>query len=182
MIRSPLFWGVRAMLDLSARHYALWASGFTRRWHMNAAMSCFDDYNCGHQGRAAMLVIVLFPDHSHALLRAAVTHDAPESQVGDLARPFKECGGDVVVAHAALEAQILKLMGFDQGLSHDDAARLKLVDYLDAYLFVQLRNPLEVTRNGWPEALIWLVDQAKRLGVDSEVLEILDASDLGDHA
>ncbi|SFR40596.1 hypothetical protein SAMN04488005_1525 [Yoonia tamlensis] len=168
------------LTGLGDRLYALWATGFTRRWHMNPAMSCFDDYNCGHQGRCAQLVITLFPDHSIALLRAAVTHDAAESRVGDLSRPFKECGGDLVVAHAALETQVLRAMGFDEHLTLDDADCLQLVDYLDAFLFVQLRNPLEATRNGWPAAREWLLWRSCDLGCRDAVAGILDASQVGD--
>ncbi|MCG3267761.1 hypothetical protein [Yoonia sp. I 8.24] len=161
---------------LDNRLYALWATGFTRRWHMNPAMSCFDDYNCGHQGRCAQLVITLFPDHSIELLRAAVTHDAAESRVGDLARPFKECGGDLVKAHAALEGQVLRAMGFKEPLTLDEAMRLQLVDYLDAFLFVELRHPAEVARNGWPEARDWLLLRSRLLNCHDEVAGILSAS------
>jgi hypothetical protein len=165
---------------LGDRLYALWATGFTRRWHMNPAMSCFGDYNCAHRGRGAQLVITLFPDHSIALLRAAVTHDAAESSVGDLSRPFKECGSDVVAAHAALEAQVLRAMGLDEHLTLDDADCLQLVDYLDAFLFVQLRNPLEATRTGWPAAREWLLWRSHDLGRRDAVVGILDASHAGD--
>lgn len=165
---------------LGDRLYALWATGFTRRWHMNPAMSCFDDYNCGHQGRCAQMVITLFPDHSIQLLRAAVTHDAAESRVGDLARPFKDCGGDLVAAHAELEGQVLRAMGFAEPLTLDEANCLQLIDYLDAFLFVQLRNPLEANRNGWPAAREWLLWQSHDLGCRDAVAAILDASQAGD--
>ena len=165
---------------LDDRLFALWATGFTRRWHMNPAMSCFDDYVCSHQGRCAQLVISLFPDHSIELLRAAITHDAGESRVGDLARPFKECGGDLVVLHAALEAKVLRAMGFAEGLSPQDAHRLHLVDCLDAFLFVQLRHPAEVERNGWPEVRDWLLIQLQLLDRFEVVTDMLRASAAGD--
>lgn len=165
---------------LDGRLFALWASGFTRRWHMNAAMSCFDDYICGHQGRCAQLVISLYPDHTIELLRAAVTHDAGESRVGDLSRPFKECGGDLVALHAALESRVLAAMGFAEDLSRLDVLRLQLVDYLDAFLFVQLRHPAEAGRNGWPEAREWLLSQSKLLDCADVVSDMLHASLLGD--
>lgn len=165
---------------LDGRLFALWASGFTRRWHMNAAMACFDDYICGHQGRCALLVISIYPDHTIELLRAAVTHDAGESRVGDLSRPFKECGGDLVALHAALEYRVLAAMGFAEDLSRLDALRMQFVDYLDAFLFVQLRHPAEAKRNGWPEAHDWLLDQSEYLGCQSAVSSMLADSLLGD--
>lgn len=168
------------LAGLDRRLFALWASGFTRRWHMNPAMSCFDDYVCGHQGRCGQLVVSLWPDHSIGLLRAAVTHDAAESRVGDWSRPFKECGGDLVALHAALERAVLAAMGFAQDLTRCDAQRLQLVDYLDAFLFVQLRHPAEAARNGWPEAQAWLLVRAAELGCAAQVRGILTASAGGD--
>lgn len=165
---------------LDGRLYALWATGFTRRWHMNPAMSRFDDYICGHQGRCAQLVILLFPDHSIELLRAAVTHDAGESRVGDLSRPFKDCGGDLVTLHAALEAKVLKAMGFAQDLSTMNTLRLVLVDHLDAFLFVQLHHPAEADRNGWPEARQSILYAAQLCDCEAAVSDILNASQSGD--
>lgn len=167
---------------LSERLFAVWSSGFVRRWHMNPAMSCFDDYICGHQGRCGQLVISLYPDHNADLLRAAVTHDFGESRVGDLSRPFKECGGDLVAQHAALESRVLTAMGFNKKLSRFDSMRLQLVDYLDAFLFVQLRHPAEAGRNGWPEARDWLVSQSDLLGCGDAVANLLKASSAGDFA
>jgi hypothetical protein len=165
---------------LSGRLFALWTSGFTRRWHMNPAMSCFDDYNCSHQGRCAQLVISLFPDHSLALLRAAVTQDAPECRVGDLSRDMKDAGGSLVALHRAYEARVLFAMGFNQSLTLFDAKRLKLVDYLDAFLFVQLRHPAEVNRNGWPESRNVILSEAELLGCFESVNSMLKASAAGD--
>jgi|TARA_R110002049_G_scaffold45609_9_gene133008 hypothetical protein len=165
---------------LDGRLFALWMSGFARRWHMNPAMSHIEDFNCGHQGRCAMLVITLFPDHSVELLRAAVTHDAPEVRVGDLSKDMKKCGGEAVEAHAALERRVLTAMGFAEALSSFDRKRLKLVDRLDAFLFVQVRHPAEAGRNGWPEDRAWLVSQSVLLGCGAEVAGALDAALLGD--
>lgn len=165
---------------LDGRLYALWMSGFARRWHMNPAMSHIEDFNYGHQGRCAMLVIALFPDHSISLLRAAVTHDAPEVRVGDLSKDMKECGGEAVEAHAILERRVLGAMGFAEDLSCFDEKRLKLVDRLDAFLFVQVRYPAEVQRNGWPEDRAWLLSQSKLLGCADVVSATLQAALVGD--
>jgi len=165
---------------LDGRLFALWASGFTRRWHTNPAMSQFEDCNCAHQGRCAQLIITLFPDHTIELLRAAITHDAPECRVGDLPYDFKKCGGGAVERHAALEAQVLRAMGFAEDLSNYDRKRLKLVDRLDAYLFVVLRHPAEAWRNGWPEARDWLLQQSRLLGCGDAVAGILYDAEVGD--
>jgi len=109
----------------------------------------------------------LWPDHTSGLLKAAVTHDAAEVIVGDLAAPFKKVGGNVVRDHAMVEADVRGAMGFCVPLTPRDEIRLKLVDVLDAYLFVALRHPVELTRNGWPEAREAIVDMAARAGGDA---------------
>lgn len=161
------------------RAFVLWSSSFTRRWHMNAAMSHTEDFVCAHQGRCGLLVMVLFPDHSIQLLRAAITHDAAEYAVGDLSAPFKAAGGDLVAKHAALEDRILDEMGFGNTLDELDQRRLKLVDRLDGFLFVNLRHPHEVGRNGWPDVRAWITQEAEALGVGNIVRGILWDSDAG---
>lgn len=151
----------------------LWLSGFVRRWHMNPSLSDLDDYTCAHQGRCAMLVIALFPDHSHDLLRAAVTHDGAEVRVGDLSAPFKDCAGDLVQAHAALEHIQLDCMGLRVDLVPDDWDRLKLVDRLDAYLFIALRRPTELHQPDWRDATFSLEAMAGQLGVHDQVFDLL---------
>lgn len=170
------------MRDFSAalsRPLHVWASGFTRRWHMNAVMSRFDDFNCGHQGRCATLVISLFPDFSRELLAAAVTHDSAEFVVGDLSEPFKATGGDLVDGHALLETDIRTQMGLGFTLSEENQRRLKLVDRLDAYLFVQLNAPHEARRNGWPEVQAWCMLEAHKLGCDVKVAGLVWDSEAG---
>lgn len=157
----------------------LWASGFARRWHQNAVMSVFEDFNCAHQGRCGVLVIALFPDHSHDLLKAVITHDAAEFVVGDLSQDFKKVGGELVSGHALQECNVLNRMGFGFDLSPTDRRRLKLVDRLDAYLFVQLRAPHEVLRNGWPEANAWLRQESRTLGCGEAVRGLLWDSERG---
>lgn len=169
----------KPQVQSDVRAFLLWSSGFTRRWHMNAAMSHAEDYVCAHQGRCGLLVVVLFPDHSHGLLRAAITHDAAEFVVGDLSAPFEKSGGELVARHAALEDRIRGAMGFGDALSDLDQRRLKLVDSLDAFLFVNLRNPAEVGRNGWPDTRSWIVQEAEALGVGEVVRGLLWDSDAG---
>lgn len=164
-----------------ARPYHLWASGFTRRWHMNAALSWLDDYDCAHQGRCAMLVMALFPDHSPSLLRAAVTHDAAEFMVGDLSAPFKRAGGKVAQDHGALEAEVLAAMGLDFDLSKFERRCLKLVDRIDGLLFVMLRAPHEAQRDGWPGVRDWCVVEAVSLGCGDAVTGLFWDADAGAH-
>lgn len=169
----------KSQMQSDIRAFVLWSSSFTRRWHMNAAMSHADDHICAHQGRCGLLVMVLFPDHSPDLLRAAITHDAAEFVVGDLSAPFKQAGGDLVAQHAALEDRIRTAMGFGGVLTDLDQCRLKLVDRLDGFLFVNLRQPSEINRNGWPEVRAWIMQEAETLGIGDVVRGLLWDSDAG---
>jgi len=167
--------------DDLARPYHLWASGFTRRWHMNAALSRVDDLVCAHQGRCAVLVMALFPWHSLALLRAAVTHDAAEFVVGDLSAPFKKRGGGLVGDHAEIEAEMLAGMGLAQVLDATQIRYLKLVDRIDSCLFVDLYAPHEARRNGWPELKNWCVQEAFNLECGNAVSGLFWDSEAGAH-
>lgn len=165
---------------MAYKSFQKWMSGFARRWHMNPMMSRHDDLVCAHQGRCGQLVIMLWPDHSIELLRAAVTHDAAEIMVGDLSGPFKASGEEVVQKHAQLEDSVLRAMGFAQDLTDLDRERLRFVDQLDAYLFVQLHCPQEVTRNGWTKVGDWLLESAKALGVGAVISDMLGDALMGD--
>jgi hypothetical protein len=159
--------------EFGATAFVKWASGFVRRWHVNAVMSRYDDYVCAHQGRCGQLVIDIFPDHSLNLLRAAVTHDMGEFVVGDLPAPFKRVGGAVVQQHAEIECRVRRAYQVDFGLTDDDERRLKFIDGLDAYLFVCLREPREITRSGWPNVRLWLERVAHELGVSAVLSELM---------
>lgn len=153
--------------------WALWSSGFVRRWHMNPALSWLDDYTCAHQGRCGLLVIALFPDHSINLLRAAITHDAAEVHVGDLGAPFKASGRNLVAHHAAFEEVCLRDMGLGFSLTPEEQDRLKLVDRLDAYLFVLLRGGAHAFCDGWPCTEVEIIDRAHALGVGGAVIPMI---------
>lgn len=153
----------------------LWRSGFVRRWHMNPDMADCGDTTAAHQGRCAMLVIALFPDHSRELLHAAVTHDAAEVVVGDLSAPFKRAGGraaEVALAHAEVEAEVLERVGLAVDLDELDAARLTLVDRLDAYLMARHHRPQILARDDWREDRERLLDMATELGVFAQMVAL----------
>lgn len=151
----------------------LWRASFTRRWHMHPDMSNTDDLICAHQGRCAILVLILFPDASPDLLKAAVTHDMGEYAVGDLAAPFKAVGGDLIAQHRDLEDVVRDRMGFGVALSEADRTRLGLVDRLDAYLFVALRQPHLLATSVWKSAWHSLDFDACRSEVEDVVLDMM---------
>ena len=53
-----------------------WRASFVHRWHTDHDMCDVPDYNHGHQGRTALLVLQIFPDCSRTLLAWAPVVDA----------------------------------------------------------------------------------------------------------
>lgn len=139
-----------------------WRSGFVQRWHSNPDLSDLHDENAAHQGRCAMLALKLFPDCSRDLLVACVTHDAAEWFVGDIAYTKRERAFASALDEA--EAAALADMGLAIGLNPADRRRLKLVDRLDAYLFVRHRRPHVLSGDGWPEQVERLEQEWRETG------------------
>ena len=138
-------------------------AGRCRRWHSNPALAHINDRLDGHHGRCGLLVMLLWPDHSHDLLQAAITHDLGECVTGDLSATFKRARPDIAKAAYCLETDYLHKWGLLFILSEQDAARLKLVDRLDAYLTAKHHAPHEMAGDGWPDARRWLYQEQERL-------------------
>lgn len=139
------------------RHKPLpWLATFTRRWHANPELCHTIDPVGAHSGRMAVLALHLWGDGaSRDLLAACLCHDLGEHMTGDVAWPAKQ---DAALGAALdrIEAESLDRMGMTYSLSAEDARRLKYLDRLDAYLWVQHHRPDVLDRDGWPEAATWL--------------------------
>ena len=140
-----------------------YAASFIRRWHSNPELAHIHDTLGEHHGRAGLLVIMFWPDHSHDLLKAAITHDLGEVVTGDLSATFKAARPDVAKAAYCLETDYLHTWGLLFPLSDLDHERLKFVDRLDAYWRAKRDAPHLMNGNGWPEARQWLFAEQERL-------------------
>lgn len=157
----------------------LWLSGETRRWHCNPVVARIGQNLADHQGRCAQLAWALWPDASLELIWAALHHDVGEYRAGDLSADFKrQADAEVIRAHAAIEAQALaSICGRPMpALSALDGQRLKLVDRLDALMFVCVNAPHEYARSGsgWSESEAWIRQEAYVLGAGYVVGSALD--------
>lgn len=134
-----------------------WLATFTRRWHANPALCHTIDPVAAHSGRMGVLALHLFgATASRDLLVACLTHDLGESKAGDTPYPAKR---DQALGEALdrLEATALADMGMLFDLNSPlDQRRLKYLDRLDAYLWVQHHAPHALEGDGWPEQLAWL--------------------------
>ncbi len=154
-----------------------WRAMFVRRWHANPDLSDLHDEVGAHSGRCAMLMLKLFPAAPADLLAACIAHDAAEWVVGDL--PYSRRDQDFASALDAAEARALADMGLIPPMTLRERAMLKLVDRLDAYLFVRHRRPGVLAGPGWPEHREWLIASARDLDVGAAVAAMLDPPESG---
>jgi len=128
-----------------------WRATFVRRWHSNPDMCEVPDYLHGHQGRVALLALILFPD-AHGLHRAAILHDMGEHAVGDVSSDAKRRYPALKAALDAAEADAmdeLSLPACDLGPMEEIA--LRICDRLDAMLMVKRYKPELLQRADWME-------------------------------
>lgn len=149
----------------------VWRAGRVARWHANPDLSGSGDSVDGHSGRMAALAVALFPDLSVDLMTAIATHDLGEHGVGDVSADAKRADLELKVALDRREAAVLRDMGLPPiDLGERDARRLKLLDRLDAYLWMLHRAPWLDVRKDWQGDLKWLLAEAEALGVGAAVL------------
>lgn len=109
-----------------------WEATFTRRWHRHPHLAATNDPIAGHQGRVALIALMLWPDDT-VLLRHALVHDMGEAAVGDVAWPVKQAAPKLAEMLDRLEAQAISdLMLLLPTMDDLTARRLKLCDRLDA--------------------------------------------------
>lgn len=150
-----------------------WEATFTRRWHRHAYLAATHDPICAHQGRVALLAVVLFPT-AHAVHRAAIMHDMGEAAVGDVPNPVKNANPDLKAALDRIEAEAMAAMQLP-AVTLDDRERdmLRLCDKLDAILWARHHRPDLMEEPGWRgdvqevRGLMW------QLGVGDRVSAVL---------
>lgn len=155
-----------------------WGHG-VMRFHASTSITLRRSGDCtdAHAARMARMALWLWPDASRDLLAAIVYHDVGEGGpggTGDVPGPSKEgaYGGAIAERQWEVEEErgIARLMAV---LSGDDATRLRFLDRLDAYRFAAAVAPWEMGGEYWPEARVWLLREAERLGVCDKVEEVL---------
>lgn len=141
-----------------------WFATHIRRWHANPALCHTVDPISSHSGRMGVLALHLWgAGCSRALLVACLCHDLGESATGDVPWPAKQDPTFRAMLEA-MEARALRAMGMQYEVSADDQRRLKYLDRLDAYLWVQHHAPHELAHDDWPEKREWLLTEAEELG------------------
>jgi len=119
------------------------------RWHTHPRMAGTGDRLDGHHARVAQIILQFHHDPSVDLLRAALTHDAGEMDVGDIPSGMKRDMPDVAERLARVEAVSRDtIAGTFPDLSESDQTWLRWADRLDAYLFAQHMG-MDMTATEW---------------------------------
>jgi len=87
-----------------------------------------------HSYNLANLILMLHPDPSFELIKAALWHDVPERWLGDIPSPAKHNNAGLRREYEELEDQIYKsldMLDLYQGLSDEDRIWLKACDCLE---------------------------------------------------
>ena len=147
-----------------------WTAGFVNRWHTNDSheLRNSQDTNHAHQCRVALLMYALFPDCTRDDLLACLVHDLPEKVTGDVSGEVKR--GNPSLA-AMLDDMSLEWLDRQGLLFNHHAARLKLCDLLDAYLFARSINPTIVVADEWRLQRADILLRSRDLGVVDIVKE-----------
>ena len=152
---------------------AVLQSGYCTRWHANPSLAHIRETLAEHHGRVAQIICGLHPNPSANLLKAALHHDCGEMVVGDLPWPFKQRNAAIADAHAEIEAQVLEELGLAVEIDPRERKWLKLADRLAAVMHVAHVAPDLLRRDGWPDDIALVVDQARELGCMVEVCNVI---------
>jgi hypothetical protein len=132
--------------------HAIWRSGAVHRWHHSKhhVLRTSGDTVAAHSARVAVLVGLLKGcSCSRDDIMAALLHDAPESETGDVGRMAK-------VNNPLLRAALFHSEGSwherhdTDGIEYDDPL-LKLCDSLDAILWVASIAPYILAEQDWQD-------------------------------
>lgn len=149
--------------------YKVWRSGFVRRWHANPDLAHTAQTNAQHQWGCAVLAMKLFPGR-YDLLKACLLHDCGEADVGDVSGPVKDSDYDLKLALRRAEGKKMEELGID----YARLAELKLIDMLEAWLWVCKHDERLIWRDDWFEQKDEIIKRAKTLGVINLVQDIMD--------
>lgn len=159
----------------------LWRSGLVQRWHQNPEMAPTGQTNGHHQWACASLLLALNPMVSQNLLIFILTHDVGELDAGDLAGPFKREHPDFAERHEGVETMYRHdtlggALVRDHHLSDHDLLWWRLVDRLEALLYVITHRPDLSVKRQWNKCEDFCMETADELGVIGDVNQLILAA------
>jgi 5'-deoxynucleotidase YfbR-like HD superfamily hydrolase len=134
----------------------IYCAGLVQRYHTNPWLARFGQTNAAHQGHAVQLLLLLFPNATHRLIRAVALHDVGERLAADLPAGIGRKYPALKEAHAAADAEArAELLGDDPvaALTSYERRILKFIDQLEPIFFMLTHAPQARYHDGWPEAI-----------------------------
>lgn len=148
--------------------------GDVSRWHANAddRLRLSGDTITAHEIRCVLLLNQLHPNPSNRLREIVRHHDEAERIVGDMPYPAKVRFSALRVAYAAAEAIVMQEMGHPVPETLTERQWLKLVDRLDAQMWMTRYAPELAATDEWQDSAREIAVLADALGVGAAVGEI----------
>lgn len=152
----------------------LWR-GDVNRWHShpNRKLRNSGDTVHAHAARCCILLLDLHPNPSAALLSACLMHDAAEGWTGDAPYEAKQRWPMLADALEWAETEVEAQQGIPTPVDQVDRDWIKLVDRLDAYLWMLDCAPEEAASLAWEACLRDVLARADAFGVRARVWGML---------
>lgn len=145
--------------------------GDVTRWHANAddRLRLSGDTITAHEIRCVLMLNQLHPTAPERLREIVRYHDEAERLVGDMPYPAKMRFPALRVAYAAAEAIVMREMGHPVPETLTERQWLKLVDRLDAQMWMTRHAPELAANDEWQDSARKIADLADALGVGAAV-------------
>jgi len=151
--------------------------GDVARWHAHpeGRLRHSGDTIESHQRRCVLLLKQIKPNASQSLIDAVRYHDEAERWIGDMPYMTKKHFPVLAEYLRDAEMQIVKKYGIPQPSNTVEKMMVKVVDMLDAYLWMMDRAPDLAEMPDWQEMRSSLVELSEDIAVYEHVSAILDA-------
>lgn len=145
------------------------------RWHASPcpALRNSGDTVSQHHKRCGALARDLFPGRPEAFYAAVENHDTPELWLGDPPAGIKDRFPDIGNAYRTAESVVIRLHSIPQPGNEWERAAIKLLDRLDAYLWMMHHAPEQEGFNGWDETVRLIMQSADDFDIRRAVRHLL---------
>lgn len=154
--------------------------GDVARWHAHpdSRLRLSGDTINSHQQRCVDLLMRIYPNASQPLIEAVRYHDEAERWLGDMPYMAKQQFSDLAAAMREAEICIEMDHGIPAPKTTFDRSMVKIVDRLDAYLWMLDCAPDLAKEKDWIAALDALILLSDQMGVAWPVSIIINEKGL----
>lgn len=154
--------------------------GDVARWHAHpdSRLRLSGDTINSHQQRCVDLLMRIYPNASQPLIEAVRYHDEAERWLGDMPYMAKQQFSDLAAAMHEAEYCVAMDYGIPQPKTTFDRKMVKIVDRLDAYLWMLDFAPDLAKEKDWIAAFDNLILLSEQMGVAWPVSVIINEKGL----